>query len=270
MPKQPPTTNDTSSPPARSAKRLLFTSADEALAYVNRVGFCLLFPTDKIALPDLWQFGEGSEAWYWKDDLTARKAAFYSRVIANRASLVALDILPALYSISVTADYGGDRFEIYRAGKIRADTNRLVGVLSAKGPLTTRALGRETGMKGYRFKRALDEAQAMFLAVRADTTGHSIGTYTYIWDSFQKVWPEMTESGLRLQYEEALLQVITRYLRVAVAAEPAKIGTIFNMEAEHCSKMVDWMLQQGLLKPLKAGERELVGLADTVDRLYAT
>ncbi len=270
MPKQQSPPRDTPAKPAKPARRLLFTSADEALDYVNRVGFCLLFPAKKVDLPDLWQFGEGSEAWYWKDELTSRKAAFYSRVIANRASLVALDIVPALYSISITADYGGDRFEIYRAGKIRADTNRLVGVLSAKGPLTTRALMRETGMKGYRFKRALDEAQAMFLAVRADTTGHSIGTYTYIWDSFNKVWPEIAETGLKLRYEEALLQVITRYLKVAVAAEPAMIGTIFNMEPDHCSRMIDWMMQQGLLKPLKAGERELVGLADTVNRLYAT
>lgn len=243
-------------------RRLILSTPEETLVYINRVGFCLLFPSKSLSLPNLWSLGSGTDIWSWKDELSARKAVFYSRVIAGRASLVSLDILPAFYSISPTADHGGDRFDLFRAGRISADTNRLVGVLNAKGPLTTRCLMREMGMAGYRFKRTLFEAQAMFLAVRSDTVLEGFGTYTYVWDGFQKVWPEIREAGLALRYEEALLKVITCYLRLVIADDPDTISTIFGIESEHCHGIVDWMISEDLLQQVPADGRVMVCLSE--------
>ncbi len=240
------------------------TGPAEALKLINAAGFVLLFPAADVELPNLWTIAHSEgEAWGWKDEIPAARQAYYGKIFHGRAGLAALDMMPALYAISRTADIGGDRFEMYRLGLISAEVQRLTGILNAKGPLSTRQLRREAGMMARehktRFDRALQEGQAAFLIARSHALPPEAGSYTYIWDGFNKLWPEVVEAGLRLPYEEGLAQVITRYVRTTAAASAAMIARVFSVEVEHVTRMAGWL----------AGEK-MLGIVELREEVYYT
>ncbi|GAB4475169.1 MAG: hypothetical protein Kow00124_15910 [Anaerolineae bacterium] len=230
----------------------------EALELINAAGFVLLFPAPDVELPNLWTIAPSKgEAWGWKDEIPVARQAYYGKIFHGRAGLAALDMMPALYAVSRTADLGGDRFEMYRLGLISAEVHRLTGILNAKGPLSTRQLRREAGMLAKehksRFDRALQEGQAAFLIARSHALPPEAGSYTYIWDGFNKLWPEVVEAGLRLPYEEGLAQIITRYVSTAAAAPAAMIARIFGVEVEHVTRLGDWLAGQKALGVVEHG-----------------
>jgi winged helix DNA-binding protein len=89
---------------------------DDAAAWVDRVGLALVFPKDDLVLPSLWHAAGGGEefalrepdgtfvqwtepmafVWRTKDELPAQRLACAGKHLRGRASVVALDVLPAL------------------------------------------------------------------------------------------------------------------------------------------------------------------------------
>lgn len=231
-------------------------SADDVLDFVNTVGFSLLFPVANMQLPDIWTICVSEhDAWAWKDDLPADRQLYYGKILRRKAVLVALDIMPALYAISPTADTGGDRFELYSMGILSSEANRIAGIVMAKGPLSTRQLRQAAGMAGKasksRFERALEECQRLFLVAKSHATPPGIGSYSYVWDGFSKLWPEIVETGLRRKYEESLADIIMRYLTTSLAATTQDIARLFAVESSHVQHMADWLVSQGKLTQLE-------------------
>src|SRR5438034_1242840 len=93
---------------------------EDAAAFVDRVGIALVFPKDDIVLPSLWtaaggedEFSERDAAgnflrwtpamafvWPTKDELPAQKLCAAGKHVRGRASLIALDVLPALVALA--------------------------------------------------------------------------------------------------------------------------------------------------------------------------
>jgi len=92
----------------------------DAAAWVDRVGLALVFPKDDVVLPSLWRAAGGTEqyaerddagtflawtptmefVWTTKDELPAKQLCAAGKHLRGRASLVALDVLPALVALS--------------------------------------------------------------------------------------------------------------------------------------------------------------------------
>jgi hypothetical protein len=84
---------------------------ERAAAFIDDVGFALLFPARAVALPSLWdavagdvsepfETGMGADeqhVWAWKDDLPSRGLAWYGRFLAGRGSFLSPSVLSALY-----------------------------------------------------------------------------------------------------------------------------------------------------------------------------
>src|SRR3954453_3733647 len=120
---------------------------EEAAAWVERVGLALVFPREDVVLPSLWHAagGEGEFAkrnddgkfiewtepmdfvWRTKDELPARGLVCAGKHLRGRASLVALDILPALVAVA-------------RRGELDPVEGEIVELLTEEGPLSTREL----------------------------------------------------------------------------------------------------------------------------------
>jgi len=90
----------------------LLRSIEEAAAFVDDVGFALLFPADRPIAPSLWEAVAGPDAtpfaagmgsaeslvWDWKDQLPEAGFAWSGRFLHGRASLLSPRLLAALYS----------------------------------------------------------------------------------------------------------------------------------------------------------------------------
>jgi hypothetical protein len=85
---------------------------DEAAAYVDGVGFAVLFPAERVEAPSLWEavagpdavpFAAGmgpveSQVWTWKDELPKAGLAWYGKFVHKRASVLSPRLLAALYA----------------------------------------------------------------------------------------------------------------------------------------------------------------------------
>jgi hypothetical protein len=93
-------------------------SIERARTFVDDVGFALLFPTQRLRLPSLWEAVTGEDVepfdagmgkdeqnvWTWKDELPRRGLAWYGAFIAARSSFLSPALLAALYPGKGAAD----------------------------------------------------------------------------------------------------------------------------------------------------------------------
>jgi hypothetical protein len=231
-------------------------TADEARQFINEVGFCLFYPHADLLLPNLRDAtaGDPHEAeghnWGWKDELAGARQVFYGRPYRGTPGFVALDLLAPLYAVSPVADVGGDARELLWAGSLTAEAHRIAETVADKGPLSTRALRRESGLlvSKYRFTRAVSEAQENYLIAMTRATSATRAGYNYIWDSFPRAWPDAEHDGARLSIRDAAATIISRYIGVTVAATTATIAHVFSLDTELVEDIVRALVEQGTLK----------------------
>lgn len=94
----------------------------QAAAYIDQVGFCLLFPIKRLALPSLWAAVKGrsprrfdliaewdadtERLWEWKDELPRRRLAYSGKYFRTKASLLSLKFLPCFYRLEGQPEAG--------------------------------------------------------------------------------------------------------------------------------------------------------------------
>jgi hypothetical protein len=238
---------------------------EEALQFINDVGFCLFCGHRHIELPNLCDATAGDAAtreglnWRWKDELASQRLVFYSKPFRGKPGFVALDVLPALYAVSPVAEYGGDHQELAWHGKLSAEARQIATSVLEQGPITTRSLRQMSGLaaqkNAYRFARGLAEAQAKLLIAMTSTTSTSRAGYSYIWESFQQAWPQAVEAGEVLSRIDATGQLIMRYIRTVAAATADSVTHTLALER--------WLVDESMPLLVKKGTLIQVHMAET-------
>lgn len=147
----------------------------QAAAWIDRVGLALVFPKDDVVLPSLWVEAGGTDehaerdedgkftrwtptmeyVWTTKDELPANGLCAAGKHLRGRASLVALDLLPALVALSPHDPPEGLEGEI-------------VAVLDSHGPVSTRELPDLLAHhERKRVRAALDRLQKRLVVTNA-------------------------------------------------------------------------------------------------------
>lgn len=150
----------------------LIDAVDGAAAYVDRLGFAVLFPAEKIQAPSLWEAVAGPDAvpfeagmgpaeaqvWAWKDELPKAGLAWYGKFVYKRASLLSPRLLTALYA-------GSGEPTDHEAFELPVEAHRIAEAL-IPGPLPTAALREIVGDRG-RYDRAMTALQRCLLITSA-------------------------------------------------------------------------------------------------------
>jgi hypothetical protein len=147
----------------------------QAAAWVDRVGLALVFPKDDIVLPSLWEAaGGGGEfaergpdgtfvrwtppmqfVWRTKDELPSASLCTAGKHLRGRASLVSLDLLPALSALAPRDE--PDELE-----------REIVALLTEHGPTSTRVLPDVLPHhERKRVRAALDRLQKQLVVTNA-------------------------------------------------------------------------------------------------------
>ena len=143
-------------------------SLDRAAAFVDDVGFAVLFPARRLVLPSLWEAVTGEDVepfamgmgadeqkvWAWKDELPRRGRAWYGGFVAGRGSFLSPDLLQLLYP----GAGGVDDHEMLPLSQ----TAHAMARALATGPLPTAELRRLVGDRS-RYQRAVAELQRHLL-----------------------------------------------------------------------------------------------------------
>jgi hypothetical protein len=147
-------------------------SVARAGAFVEDVGFALLFPSERMFAPSLWEAVAGADAepfatgmdvneqrvWSWKDDLPRRGLAWYGNFVAGRSSFLSPSLLRWLYPASGGTD---DHMNLDLS-----PTAHEVATALAEGPQPSARLRALIGDRG-RYQRGAIELQRHLLVTTA-------------------------------------------------------------------------------------------------------
>jgi hypothetical protein len=148
------------------------STMEQATEFIEALGAVLLFPTERVESPSLWEavagpdaepFAEGmgqaeSLVWEWKDELPRRGLAWYGKFLFRRGSLLSPRLLAALYP-------GDGEPSDHHALELSREAHEIAETLVG-GPLTSAALRELVGDRS-RYERAILELHHSLLVTSA-------------------------------------------------------------------------------------------------------
>ncbi len=223
----------------------------QAARYIDRVGFCLLFPSKKLPLPSLIEASKGRalrnykpcadwsgdfvRLWRWKDELPRKRLAYYGKYFRGRGVFLSLEFLAYFYCLEGNpARLGaGDAFErLYREGKITADAHAVCAALAKRGPQATLelryGLGWESKRGNRRFKRALLELQQRLLIVHWGTKAETRAWESAVYQLTARAFPKAVRAAAKLSPEEARHRVAAQYRKLVPSTTPKEVTRLFG------------------------------------------
>jgi hypothetical protein len=184
MPTTPPPTGEVDLGRARERRWWVrgrrVRSIARAGAFVEDVGFALLFPSERVLAPSLWEAVAGEDAepfatgmdvneqrvWSWKDDLPGRGVAWYGNFVAGRSSFLSPSLLRWLYPASGGTD---DHIKLDLS-----PTAHEIATALAEGPQPSSRLRALIGERS-RYQRAAVELQRHLLVTTAGVHDQASG-----------------------------------------------------------------------------------------------
>ena len=230
----------------RRLPQLRLRNPEQAVEFVNDVGFCFLFPQKGVEMPSLWEAICGVSrpvpihhddralgyAWHWKDELPSRGLVYYGKLLRKKPTLVSLDLLPYFYALSDNYGEQDDYVAEYEDGTLSEEARRVYEALLTRGALPTSHLRREAGLAGKsnasRFNRALVELQVGLKIVKTGISDQSSWRYCYVYDLLLRRWPELPETARNITRREARRILVARYLDNVIEVDRTIIHRLFH------------------------------------------
>jgi hypothetical protein len=246
---------------------LRVTTEEQALAFVDEVGFCFLFGDQSVEIPTLWAAVCGSRrdmpndhfdadvgrTWEWKDTLPTRGLIYYGKLLRGKPTLVSLDLLPCFYALS--DNYGDllDYREQYEEGKLSVEAKNIYEALLHEGAMATSRLRVLAGLSGSgsiarRFDRAIAELQMGLKIVKVGISDSNRWGYAYVYDLFLRRFPEVAESARQISAQQAMQRLLLTYLRNVIVQPEALCQRLFRWEPWEWEKLLARLVEQGLIR----------------------
>jgi hypothetical protein len=211
-------------------------SIERAAAFIDDVGFAVLFPKKGLDLPNLWdtvsnrEVGEVFEdgwdddserLWGWKDELPLRRLAWYGEFVHKRKSFLSPGLLGDLYPREgVPDDYKGMTLE--------DDSRRVADVLHSSGPLPAPVIREATSMDGRadgpRFNRALAVLGRALVITHYGVEDQGAGWPSAVYELTARAFHVSPKKDVLRAHRRAA----GRYLETMILAEPAGLARAFN------------------------------------------
>jgi hypothetical protein len=221
-------------------------SIGRAAAFIDDVGFALLFPNKGIDLPSLYgvvsdrplfspegDWGpEADRVWAWKDELPRRGLAWYGRFARGRPSLLSPALLSDLYPRRGRPD------DFLDAG-LSPPAHRIARILLRSGPQSTGALREALDVEGKRaneaFYRSVTELGRALVVTHLGVEDEGGG------------WPvpvlELTARAFRIPTRRSggprRARAAERYLDTMLIGTPKELGSIFGWETRVARQTLD-------------------------------
>ncbi len=216
----------------------------EAVKYINATGYCMLFPVRNIPLPSLYYAVTRRNrlekrvwdkysmmVWRWKDELPARRRAFYAKYFSGRGTFISLAQLPNFLAIREAAVAPDDHERFYAEGRIREDARSVWEALANHGPLATLELRHacklETKTGNVRFKRAILDLQCLLVAVHSGSEQETAAWASGRYELTCRAFPKETAAARRISPEEARKQLAAKFLEYHPKAVPVQLARLF-------------------------------------------
>ena len=220
----------------------------QAARYIDRVGFCLLFPSKKLPLPSLIEASKGRalrnykpcadwsddfvRLWRWKDELPRKRLAYYGKYFRGRGVFLSLEFLTYFYCLEGNHGTRDEYERLYREGKITADAHAVCAALAKRGPQATLelryGLGWESKRSNRRFKRALLELQQRLLIVHWGTKAETRAWESAVYQLTARAFPKAVRAAAKLSPDLARQRIAAQYRKHRAHAKPQEVARLFG------------------------------------------
>jgi len=199
-------------------------------------------------------------AWRLKDELPARGAVYYGKVIAGRPGFVAVDLLPPFLRLRMAS--GGYK-KLYQRGLLSHCGKLVMDALTRRGAAETKALKLTSGFaqanRRAEFDRAMKELQEKFLAFKVE---ERYEPFTYVWDTIEHRWADAIRAARSLTPPVAALQIVRRYFEIAGFGNERAVARILGIGPDLIEAAARKLEREGLIRRSQrvAGLRETISL----------
>lgn len=257
----------------RRRPELALQTVDDAIAFLDDVGFCFLFPIKGVDLPSLWDAVCGrvkpvpnehhdphiQKTWGWKDTSLDKRWWYYGKLLRKKATLVSLELLPSFYALSENyGDPADDYLQQYRDGRLSHEAKLIYEALLEHGPqhvIELRRLARLTGQsQTAAFQRALVELQTDLKILPIGIARAGAWRYAFVYEIVSRWYPDLPERARPIRGDQARRVLVLRYLDNVVAADRNMIGRVFhvlNWTPAELDRTVATLLQEGALQEVR-------------------
>lgn len=246
---------------------LRVTTKEQAVEFVKDVGFCFLFPIQRVEMPSLWDAIAGrvvkttnkhtgyeiERTWGWKDEALNQKVWFYGKLLRGRATLVSLDFLPNFYALSENyGDYEQDYLDEYRTGALSAEAKAIYEALLKHGALDAVRLRREARLSAEankpRFEKALTELQTGLKVLPVGIAPVGAWRYAFIYEILPRWLPDLPERARPISRAEARCQILDRYIHNVIASPLAAAARVFGWKLTDARQAAEALADRGRIE----------------------
>jgi len=231
----------------------------QAARYIDRVGFCLLFPSKKLPLPSLIEASKGRalrnykpcadwsddfvRLWRWKDELPRKRLAYYGKYFRGRGVFLSLEFLAYFYCLEGNHGTRDEYERLYREGKITADAHVVCTALVERGPQATLelryGLGWEAKRGNRRFKRALLELLQRLLIVHWGTKAETRAWESAVYQLTARAFPKAMRAAAKLSPDVARQRIAAQYRKHRAHAKPQEVARLFGWSRAEAQAALD-------------------------------
>jgi len=248
----------------RRRMNLRVTKKEQAVEFVNDMGFCFLFPIQKVEMPSLWDAVAGrvmkttnkhsgyeiERTWGWKDEALGQRVWFYGKLLRSRATLVSLDFLPNFYALSENyGDYEHDYLDEYHTGALSAEAKTIYEALLKNGALDAIRLRRESRMSAEtskpRFEKALTELQTGLKVLPIGIAPAGAWRYAFIYEILPRWLPDIPDRARSISRTEARRLILDQYLHNVIASPLASVARLFGWKLDDTQQIAAGLAAQG-------------------------
>jgi hypothetical protein len=231
----------------RRRPELALQTVDDAIAFLDDVGFCFLFPIKGVELPSLWDAVCGrvkpvpnehhdphiQKTWGWKDTALDKRWWYYGKLLRKKATLVSLELLPFFYALSENyGDPAHDYLQQYRDGRLGHEAKLIYEALLEHGPqhvIELRRLARLTGKsRTSAFQRGLAELQADLKILPVGVARAGAWHYAFIYEIVSRWYPDLPGRARAIRGDQARRTLLATYLDNVIAATVAQATRLFG------------------------------------------
>lgn len=265
----------------RRRLNLRITSPEQAVQFVQEVGFCFLFPIQKVEMPSLWDAIAGrvvktypdhsgyeiERTWGWKDQSLDQRWWFYGKLIRAKATLISLDFLPNFYALSENfGDYEHDYLAEYKTGQLTAEAKQIYEALLKNGALDTVRLRREAHLSSEankgRFDKALTDLQVGLKVLPVGIAPAGAWRYAFIYEVLPRWLPEVPDRARQIDRAEARRRILDQYLRNVIFTSLPVAARIFGWKLPEAQQAAESLAAEGRVqlsaKVAGVGELQIV------------
>jgi DNA glycosylase AlkZ-like len=186
--------------------------------------------------------------WGWKDELPEKRLVCAGKHLGGRASLVSLELLPALYALTGRAGRGDD----FRDEELSPVERDVADALLKSGPTSSAELPDLAGHERKRVGAAAERLQRRLVVTAAGRQERERGWPAVVLDILPRRYRDRL--GVLPGPEEARMALAATILRSAGEISAADVAAVIGGSRKEAVSALDGLATEGKARPRDAGE----------------